>query len=169
MGTYGVFLLPPETKLFDKSIIRPMYGVGVKGKSRPRPQFIFAYQMIAQPCPYYNAKRGMCKIYPIRPITCKQFPLAQGITVIGVHRECPAIQKYIPERGDIKAYQLKGFDKEFEASKIIHLWFKAIYFQNIMQVDLDYQWYYLFKEEKWIRPTRTELKEALGEMRIIVP
>ena len=169
LGTFGVFLLPHEAKLFDTSIVRPMYGVGVKGKSRPRPAFIFAYQMIAQPCPYYNANGELCKIYSVHPMTCQQFPLASGIVSVGVHRECPAIRKYIPDNIDIKAYQLKGFDKEFKASKIINMWFRAVYLINVAQVDLEYQWYYLFKKEKWVRPTRAQLVEALGEMKIGIP
>lgn len=72
--TLGLFLLPSERKLFPEESIVPLYGAGLKGRSRPRPEVTFAYQILENACPHLT-DANLCKIYPKRPIACRAFPV----------------------------------------------------------------------------------------------
>ena len=72
--TLGLFIMPNERKLFPAEIVVPLYGAGVKGRSRPRPDVIYAYQIAEPTCPHLEADNS-CAIYPVRPIACRAFPL----------------------------------------------------------------------------------------------
>ena len=168
LGTFGVFLLPFETKLFPHQVIKPMYGVGKKGKSRPRPAFIHAYQMTAQPCVWYNEKQRLCGLYDMRPLGCRQFPLSSSFVAVMLHRECPQIASLIPEGAQVRKEQLKGFKTEEKAMRTMNNYFRGVYVYNLRNVDTSVTWAYPLNLDKWIRPseddylrTATLLKDRL--------
>jgi len=70
----GLFLMPGESKLFSFKDIEPMYGAGLKGRARPRPEVVFAYQFSGNVC-LHLGENNLCKIYDYRPIACKEYPL----------------------------------------------------------------------------------------------
>ena len=164
IGTFGVFLLPHERKLFPPHIIKPLYGVGLKGRARPRPSFTFAYQMTASPCPYYNQLAKKCLIYEMRPLTCRQFPLSSTLRDIVLHRECPVLAQAIPEDDLVRRGQLKGFDNEFETMKILSGWYVSVYILNVGNADLGYAWYYDLEKDKWQQWSEGKLKEYVGKI-----
>jgi len=164
-GKIGIFLMPEETKLFPDILVKPLYAVGIKGRARPRPQAIFAYQMIYDTCPHYNASDHSCKIYTYRPLICREFPISGSFGRIMVHRECPAVQKYIPNNVPIKPNQLKGFDNEFKAVHASHTYFNLVYVFNMYRADVSYTWFYDFQRKVWQYPTEEQLVQALGELR----
>ena len=89
--TVGLFLLPHERSLFLASQIRPLYGAGLKGKSRPRPEVIFAYQIVQNTCPHLTDE-NLCAIYPRRPIACRAFPLG-----VIMDRKCTWVKQRFQE------------------------------------------------------------------------
>lgn len=165
VGVLGLFLLPFETQLFPQQVIKPMYGVGTKGKSRPRPRFIFAYQMIASPCPYYMEKQRMCAVYDMRPLACRQFPLSGSFAGIILHRECPQIAETIPEGVTLTSKDVSGFDTEIEALKSMRNYFRAIYVYNVARVNTEIAWVYPLDKKRWVQPTDEQWEKALGKMK----
>jgi Fe-S-cluster containining protein len=92
LATMGLYLQVDETHLFPARFIKPMYGVGIKGKARPRPAKTIAYQFTAQLCPHYEEGKG-CKIYGERPSICRSFPIEATMA----SRTCPVIASAVRE------------------------------------------------------------------------
>ena len=164
LGRFGLFLTPTERKQFPPNIIQPMYGVGIKGHSRPRPKYIFAYQMTMNQCPWYMDKVQRCLIYDQRPIACGQFPISGALSGIMLHRECPEIERMIPEGAEIDRHQLEGLDTEFKALRIMTSYFISIYILNVHNVDTSVAWVYPLNKKKWIQPNEKDWLEALGAL-----
>jgi len=162
LGRYGVFLLPHERFLFPEQYVKPLYGVGIKGKSRPRPKYIYAYQNISEPCGWYEPKLRECMIYDKRPLACREFPLSEHGGGIMLHRECPQVAKLIPEGVTFKPNQLKGFTCELEALKEMVFYFFGLFVTNIPKIDLQCAWAYDLNKDTWVRWTLQELEEFLG-------
>lgn len=74
LGKLGLFLFPSELHFFPKDKIRPLYGAGSKGKSRPRPEVVYAYQLETERCPWLDRNTNQCQIYKRRPQICRAFP-----------------------------------------------------------------------------------------------
>lgn len=165
VGTLGLFLLPFECQLFPKQVIKPMYGVGTRGKSRPRPKFIFAYQMIASPCIWYMKEEHKCAIYDVRPLACRQFPLSGSFAGVILHHECPQITETIPEGVTLTIKDLSGFNMEVEALKSMTNYYKSIYIYNVARVNTEIAWVYLLDKMKWTQPTDEQWEKALGKMK----
>lgn len=165
LGKFGLFLTPTERKHFPDHMIKPMYGVGVKGRSRPRPAYIFAYQMIVQPCPYYMPKVRRCLIYDMRPLACGQFPISGTSEGILLHRECPEIAHLIPENATVTRNQVKGLDTEFKALQVMTAYFVSIYVYNTFNVDTSVAWVYPLDKNRWIQPTEEDWLETLGKLK----
>lgn len=79
-GKAGMFLLPWERHIFPENKILPLFGVGIKGRSRKRPKEIIAYQYTEDRCQFLN-KKNLCSIYDHKPTACEGFPLE--VTSIG--------------------------------------------------------------------------------------
>ena len=95
-GSAGLFLLPNETFLFPKTDVSPLYGIGVKGRSRPRPEKIIAYQFGKMVCPHLS-EENLCKIYSTRPITCRSYPLETTLVGNIINSQCTFIRKNFKE------------------------------------------------------------------------
>lgn len=76
-GRYGPYLLPRETRYFPKGTVAPYMAKGLKGRSRPRPRTIVAYQIRVMTCPHLD-DNNLCRIYRNRPLSCQAFPLDMG-------------------------------------------------------------------------------------------
>jgi len=92
IGTVGLFLLPNERGLFPAETVIPLYGAGLKGKSRPRPEVIFAYQILQSICPHLT-EENLCDVYDRRPIACRAFPLQ----IIMLDRRCTWVKERFQE------------------------------------------------------------------------
>lgn len=71
----GLFLLPDEVHLFPADMVFPMWGINIKGRSRPRPEIIGVLQLNANICPHLKEK-NVCEIYQKRPAVCRAHPLS---------------------------------------------------------------------------------------------
>jgi Fe-S-cluster containining protein len=87
-GTRGLYLQKNETHLFPAEHLKPMYALS-KGKSRPRPGEIFAYQLYLNNCPHLQDNK--CSIYSTRPMICRSFPFE----AMAASRKCPSISSMI--------------------------------------------------------------------------
>ena len=52
-----------------------MWGVGIKGRSRPRPSDVGVFQLNVNVCPQLTSNND-CKIYSKRPLVCQAHPLS---------------------------------------------------------------------------------------------
>jgi len=84
--TLGLFLLPDEIKFFPQDKIAPMWGIGLKGRSRPRPETVGVFQLDSKHCPHITIVtlrekvQSVCRIYPKRPLICHAHPLSLTIS-----------------------------------------------------------------------------------------
>jgi len=164
-GKAGVWLMPEERKLFPQPIVKPLYGLGVKGNARPRPQVTYAYQMIGTPCPHWNGTEKTCRIYEYRPLICRMYPLSSSISGIIMHRECPALDKLVPINVTLMPNQLKNIDTELKAIKSMNTYMGLIFAFNMYRVNLSYFWFYHFDKHSWELLTEEQLQKALGDLR----
>jgi len=160
---FGAFLLPHEIMLFPRQYVRPMYGVGQKGKTRPRPEYVYAWQNISEPCVYYDTHNRKCKIYDIRPTACKQFPISLTRKGILLHRECPQVKALISENVTITEGQVSGLESEIQAMHFMELYYYSVYVINADAYDLEHTWFYDFRNEKWVKTTKERLVRILKE------
>jgi len=176
-GKLGAFLMPHETLLFPKRYIKPLYGVGVKGKTRPRPAYVYAYQNTSQPCYWYDLKEKICHIYDKRPIACRCFPVTNIGGHITLHSECTGVKEHIPQRNDIHLSQLKGLENELKAQREMTKYFVALYIVNVFNLNLKYSWLYDVTKTRWVQFDQNifkkyallrsiTLKDSEGEMRV---
>jgi len=75
---FGLLLTPKEAGLFPRELVKPYMGTERKGKSRPRPAQIIAYQLDAENCPHLEEDNS-CRIYDKRPLSCQAFPVHIGL------------------------------------------------------------------------------------------
>jgi len=135
-GKGTLFLLPTETKLFPQELIRPLFGSGVKGRSRPRPIKVFAYQITTSVCPHIKPD-NTCAIYLKRPMMCRAFPL-EGRGIIVINRHCRVIQKAIAENEIVDKMDAP---EEQKANKFL---------SNYVLKNLDgLLWYFDLNTQKW--------------------
>jgi len=165
LGKAGVFIMPEERKLFPYILVKPYLGVGVKGRTRPRPSTIFAYQMIGQPCPHYDEKERICRIYEYRPLTCKCFPISGTIKDVVLHAECPPMGAILKSVTSLRLDQLKGIEDCLKAQKSVNTYFRLVYMVNVFEADLRYAWFYDIDLKCWTLPTDTQFAEALRQGR----
>jgi len=177
-GRLGAFLMPNETGLFPKQYVKPMYGVGVRGKSRPRPAFIYAYQNISQPCYHYIPETRSCHIRDKRPIACRCFPVTNIGGHITLHSECTGVKETIPQRNGIYLSEIKGLDEELKAQREMTKYFVALYIVNVFNLNLKYSWLYDNGKNKWVQFDQNifkkyallrsiTLKDSEGEMKVV--
>lgn len=94
---FGMIILPNELPLFPPELIKPFHGVGIKGRSRIRPQKITAYQLDSTSCPHLvhlPTGKARCRIYGRHPVSCRKFPLETMIGRLRIYSSrCPFIDK----------------------------------------------------------------------------
>ena len=137
--TLGLFILPHERKLFPANIVMPMYGAGIKGKSRPRPDIIFAYQISQNICPHLTSK-NLCGIYKRRPIACRSFPLE----TVFLDRRCTWVKQ--------RFYEGEGTPRDMldlgNMSKYHKMLFKHI---TAFAEGYHYMWAWNLNTKKWVK------------------
>jgi len=142
-GKGTLFLLPNERKLFSQALIRPLFGSGTKGRSRPRPANIFAYQINVNVCPYIK-RDNTCAIYPKRPMMCRAFPF-EGIGITVISRHCPTIKKTIREHEIVDQIDAP---EEMQANKFLAHYVSQNLGGLLWHFDLDTQKWKIFPSEK---------------------
>lgn len=103
---FGLFLFPEETKYFPH--VDPMWGFGLKGRSRPRPKTIKIYQYPGNTCPHLNNK-NLCDIYGYHPIGCKTHPLSM-INLLETSEINVTMSRLCPWTEKIAGHKLKLSD-----------------------------------------------------------
>jgi len=103
--TLGLLLLPDEIKHFPEDKIVPMWAIGLKGRSRPRPATIGVFQLDSKSCVHLT-KENTCRIYDKRPVICHAHPLSltieQNLVVsASVNGSCKGAEE-IPSNTHIK-------------------------------------------------------------------
>lgn len=157
----GMFLLPHEKLMFPERYVYPLYGVGLKGKARPRPQYIFAYQNISKPCIYYDEYSHECRIYDDRPLVCRVFPLEGLYTNVILHRECPMVASAFREGEQCLANEIEGLEQEKIALQHIQAYYYTIFILNAEGYDTTKTWIYDYVKKKWIRVTKETLVKVV--------
>jgi Fe-S-cluster containining protein len=76
-GKLSLFLIPEEAEWFPKDLVVPQYGVGIRGKSRPRPDVVISFQLDAMVCPWFDHQARDCTIRYKRPLVCRAYPIVQ--------------------------------------------------------------------------------------------
>ena len=104
----GLFLFPAECKLFPSGDIAPLYGYGVKGRSRPRPAVIGFYQYTRNICEHLTPD-NKCSIYEKRPLACRAFPVEWTPEGIHLDRTCRFIREHLEEGETFIAVPAKLF------------------------------------------------------------
>lgn len=142
-GKGSLFLLPEERKLFPPDLIRPLYAVGRKGRSRPRPTKIISYQINTYICPHIKPDNS-CAIYAQRPMMCRSFPL-EGKGIVVLTRSCKFIEKTLPE-GEIVKNLIAP--REEDANHILSTWIFQMLEKPLWYFDLNTQKFHLFQGDK---------------------
>ena len=96
LGMLGLFLLPDEVGWFLKEKIFPLYGVGLKGNARPRPEEVIAYQLDAMVCTWFDRHQRKCMIRGMRPMVCRAYPIIHG----DLQGDCKFVKQYVDEEGE---------------------------------------------------------------------
>jgi len=173
----GVMLFPEETRILKRLAkkygveveIVPQVGYGIKGKSRPRPEIIGLYQMVNESCPFLETETNRCRIYKLRPTSCRAYPLAligsiMLITpiaevphaMVGFDEKCPKIPTLL-EKLRVRGYD-RGMSvpsKEIKELGLTEEWdavVKISRYKELMTVKYSFLvWVYDFEKGKWIR------------------
>lgn len=148
--TLGLILLPEETNLFPESLIAPMWGIGVKGRSRPRPEKVCVFQLNTKICVHLTDK-NTCRIYAERPLICHAHPLniqvAEGRLIsASVNGSCKGISR-MPVNRNIKLSDYFE-DDILEANTIL-----STYLERMFVESHGYVWLYDLASCKWKRVT----------------
>lgn len=139
IGTIGLFLLPNELGLFPAETVVPLYGAGLKGKSRPRPEVIYAYQILQNVCPHLT-EENLCDVYDRRPLACRAFPLEIAL----LNTQCTWVNQHFKENNSTPRSQLDLGD----IPKYHDMLFKHIgsYAKRYF-----YMWAWNLKTRKWVK------------------
>jgi len=151
IGKFGMFLLPFEVKRFPERYIKPLYGIGRKGRSRKRPAIIYAYQYIGEPCIWYDASTKSCKIYEKRPLVCRQYPLQYSFGTYILDDNCPMTKKVFPDNVLPYLDEIEGIEVEKDALRKIHAYYVLVFLANMYKTNVLITWYYDLETMKWKR------------------
>jgi len=145
---FGLLLTPKEAGLFPRELVKPYMGTERKGRRRPRPAQITAYQLDADNCPHLG-EDNRCGIYDRRPLSCRAFPVHIGL-VEGELRVYASTRCKLAEESKNEPI---GMNREtMNATARIQ--------REIIQVT---QWMRPLNENKWI-PTAELAYEYLKEL-----
>jgi len=158
--TLGLFLLPDEIELFPEDKIVPMWGIGLKGRSRPRPETIGVFQLDSNRCVHLT-KQNLCQIYLKRPVICQAHPLSltieQGQVIsASVNGSCKGA-KHIPSNTKVNLSKYFGYDV-VKANAIA-----SGYLEKMFRESNGFIWLWDLGSHKWKRVT--EAKYPTDEFR----
>jgi Fe-S-cluster containining protein len=167
---FGMFLLPHEKLMFPSNVVYPLAGVGLKGKARPRPEYVFAYQNVSRPCIYYDVDLHTCRIYDNRPLVCRVFPLEASVHGAILHRECPEVGKMLGEGEKVLASEIGGLEQEKVALRQMQAYYYAVFVINPERYNTSRLWVYNYTQHQWLPATRDLINKMLmkteGETRV---
>ena len=150
----GLILLPKEAELFEESDVAPMWGVGIRGRSRPRPAEVYFLQMKVLDCPHIRPD-NTCAIYSQRPLVCRGHPLSISINPFSG----------MPDKASVDS-RCAG-TREVASTSPVNI--KAYFSKDIVQASVDGSlylsgmfkeaagravWLYDLKTQKWIMLTK---------------
>lgn len=102
----GLALLSEEeTKMFNKRHIAPHFGIGDE-----KPTHIISHQLALAVCPQIN-ENNECKIYNMRPLVCRSFPLTTRLSRRIADLKCPQTGRYCRE-GEICPVEFSEIEEE---------------------------------------------------------
>lgn len=151
--TLGLFLLPDEIKLFPEEKIVPMWAIGLKGRSRPRPKTIGVFQLESNNC-IHITENNLCDIYDKRPLICHAHPLSltieQGQLIsASVNGSCKGARK-IPSNANVKLSNYFN-DDVLKASAEA-----SAYLENMFRKSGGFIWLFDLGSHKWKRVTEAK-------------
>ena len=152
----GLFLIPKETKLFPREHIYPNKGWGLKGRARPRPLVIYAYQLDMNRCPHLRG--NLCEIYENRPLACRGYPL-EGLEPIGkiiLDPDCRFIKQHL-DKGEI-IRQIEA-PEELAANGTLRL-----YLAGALANSEEPSWTFDLTTKKWKRVEYEKLREWVANL-----
>lgn len=158
--TLGLLLLPDEIPLFQEEHLAPMWGIGLKGRSRPRPETIGVVQLDLNVCPHMTDD-NRCLIYKKRPQICRAHPLslriANGEVVsASFSKECKGAKK-LPSNCEVRLPD--HFSEEtIQASATLNAYFDAM-----CQQSGGLLWLYDLGSEKW---KRVDMQLVTGHLNV---
>ena len=151
IGRFGMMLLPFETKRFNSKYIKPLYGIGLKGKRRKRPAIIYAYQYIGEPCEHYDPETKTCRIYEKRPLVCRAYPFEYAFGNYFIDDNCPVAKKLFPENTVAYLDEVENIDIEYDALRKLHTYYILVFLANMYKTNVTITWYYDLETMKWRR------------------
>jgi len=148
--TLGLFLLPDEIKLFPEDKIVPMWAIGLKGRSRPRPATIGVFQLNSKHCVHIT-EENTCRIYSKRPLICHAHPLSltieQGHVIsASVDRGCKGAAK-VPSNSRVKLLDYFA-DDILKGNAIV-----SGYLEKMFRESYGFIWLFDLGSHKWKRVT----------------
>ena len=135
----GLFVMPQERKLFPADIIVPLYGAGLKGRSRVRPEVTFAYQITEDTCPHLT-EENLCDIYSKRLLACRAFPLETNF----LDRRCTWVHERFQE-GDYTPKSELDLGNMHKCHDMLVRYIES-YTKHYL-----YMWAWDLKTRKWIK------------------
>ncbi len=157
----GLFLMKHEVNLFPPSTVSPCWAIGMKGRSRPRPD-VKSYQLNVERCPHLSQK-NLCRIYEKRPMICRAHPLTlhvdpmtRRITSASVDSKCVTCKELgIGEEGTFE-YLGQFFSEDILRANVGMTNYLAWMFPQLgMKV-----WLYDLKNKQWQQIT-AEIAEIM--------
>jgi len=154
LGKLGIFLLPQERGWFPQETIIPLYGAGLKGKRRLRPQVIYAFQSTLKRCPWFDERSHLCLIYEHRPSVCRAYPLSGTCAT----RECRFLAMQSQDDEEI-SLEISTIKEELKADRET--------LNYIIAMRSKYKgpmWVYPNDEKKWKMVTGSDLNQYLPKI-----
>jgi len=147
-----MFLTPEETRLFPRDHIFPLYGAGLKGRARPRPAYIFAYQMDLEPCPFFDQQTHLCTNYDRRPVTCRSFPLVGSAAIAS--QDCQFLARFnVKEETFVINEETIREEREANRKGMLHV-ATHLQRQNLL-------WVWPLDLKRWIKKTKQDILNDL--------
>ncbi len=145
--TLGLLLLPDEMALFNEDDLEPMWGVGLKGRSRPRPEAIGVVQLNLNVCPHIT-KDNRCSIYEKRPLICRAHPLTLRISPTGTV-ESASYNKKCPGTYVIPNYSVITLGEHFSNDMLRATAVLNSYFNKMFEHSKGLLWLFDLKSKQW--------------------
>lgn len=165
----GLFLLPSEAELFDKRDVAPMWGIGIRGNSRPRPAQVYFLQLKPNDCPHIRPD-NLCSIYPKRPLTCRSHPLLININpetglpeTASVDSRCTKT-KEVPHGARVNLKDC--FPRDILLANVEGCLYLGQMFKEAAGRAI---WLYDLKTEKWIRLTSVNAASLRQSYNLLYP
>lgn len=157
----GPFLMKNEVSLFPAGTVSPCWAVGMRGRSRSRPN-VKSYQLNVENCPYLTPK-NLCQIYERRPVICRAHPLTlhvnpttMRVTSASVDSKCVTCRELgIGKEGTFRVLG-QCFSEDILRANVI----MASYLGQMFQTQGQQVWLYDLKIKQWKELTVEMIQQA---------